>query len=310
MAIREPQLLYRTYGEYPANSSIGGLTFSDNKYSSKNSTTTPIFGSQLLTVAEILEGYSNTLEGFDYRIDVSLVTNLDGTKTFNRKFVLLPIYPPTLTEYLLTLPNQKLAKGQVAHPKAFGADKLIFEYPGSISNVSMAENAESSATRIFVVGNNNRVGSGTEVAYSGAAESTLLADGWPLLDKKETMEWPIRTAQSAAVDPLANYDDETDYHKQAERFLKESKPPVGDFVISVNGSLNPVIGSYNPGDWCSIIINDNFVKTRLNSVLEPRKDVLVRKIDSIKVSVPNNPAFPEQINLQLVTDWQVDSIGE
>lgn len=310
MAIREPQLLYRTYGEYPANSSIGGLTFSDNSYSNKTSSTTPIYGSQLLTVAEILDGYSNTLDGFDYRIDVSLVTNLDGTKTFNRKFTLLPIYPASLTEYLLTLPNQKLAKGQVAHPKAFGADKLIFEYPGNISNVSMSENAENAATRVFVVGNDNKTGSGTEVAYSGASEVALLADGWPLLDKKETKEWPIQTAQSAYVDPIDNYDDETAYWQYADRFLKESKPPVGDFVISVNGSLNPVIGAYNPGDWCSIVINDNFVRTRLNSVLEPRKDVIVRKIDSIKVSVPNNPAFPEQIDLQLVTDWQVDKIGE
>jgi hypothetical protein len=215
-----------------------------------------------------------------------------------------------LTEYLLTLPNQKLARGQVAHPKAFGADKLIFEYPGGISNVSMSENAENAATRVFVVGNDNKTGSGSEIAYSGASEVSLLADGWPLLDKKETREWPIQSAQSARVDPIDNYDDETAYWQYAERFLKESKPPVGDFVISVNGSLNPVIGSYNPGDWCSIVINDNFVKTRLNSVLEPRKDVIVRKIDSIKVQVPNNPAFPEQIDLQLVTDWQVDKIGE
>ena len=310
VAIREPQMLYRTYGEYPSNSSIGGLTFSDNNYSSKTSTTTPIYGSQLLTVAEILEGYSNTLDGFDYRIDVSLVSNLDGTKTFNRKFMLIPIYPASLTEYLLTLPSQKLAKGQVAHPKAFGADKLIFEYPGNISNLSMSENAESSATRVFVVGNDNKTGSGSEVAYSGAADTTLLSDGWPVLDKKEVKEWPIQTAQSAFVDPIDNYDDETAYWQYADRFLRESKPPIGDFVISVNGSLNPVIGAYNPGDWCSIVINDNFVKNRLNSVLEPRKDVIVRKIDSIKVQVPNNPAFPEQIDLQLVTDWQVDKIGE
>lgn len=310
VAIREPQMLYRTYGEYPNNSSIGGLTFSDNNYSSKTSTTTPIYGSQLLTVAQILEGYSNSLDGFDYRIEVSLDSDVNGTKTFNRKFMLLPIYPPTLTEYLLTLPDQKLAKGQVAHPKAFGADKLIFEYPGNISNVSMRENAESAATRIFVVGSDNKAGSGSEVAYSGASEVKLLADGWPVLDKKESQEWPVRTAQSAYVDPIDNYDDETGYWQYAERFLKESKPPVGDFIISVNGSLNPVIGSYNPGDWCSIVINDNFVKTRLNSVLEPRKDVIVRKIDSIKVQVPNNPAFPEQIDLQLVTDWQVDKIGE
>jgi hypothetical protein len=81
-------------------------------------------------------------------------------------------------------------------------------------------------------------------------------------------------------------------------------------VISVNGSLTPVVGSYSPGEWCSIIINDDFVRTRLNSVLEPRKDVIVRKIDAVKVDVPNNPAFPENINLTLVADWQVDSVGE
>jgi hypothetical protein len=176
--------------------------------------------------------------------------------------------------------------------------------------VSLAENAENAATRMFVVGNNNKSGAGIESPYSAASDIDLLADGWPLLDGKQTQEWPIKPSPYSRLDKLDNYDDETGFYNAARRFLRESKPPVGDFVISVNGSLNPVIGSYNPGDWCSVIINDDFVKTRLNSVLEPRKDVLVRKIDSIKVSVPNNPAFPEQINLQLVTDWQVDQVGE
>jgi hypothetical protein len=48
----------------------------------------------------------------------------------------------------------------------------------------------------------------------------------------------------------------------------------------------------------------------MNSILEPRKDVIVRKIDGIRVNVPNNPAFPEMIDLDLVTEWQVDAIGK
>jgi hypothetical protein len=222
----------------------------------------------------------------------------------------------SLTNYLDTLPDKKLARGQVANPSAFGADKVVFEYPGNITNVNMAEKAETSATRIFVRSGEGKAGSGQEVAYSAAADADLLQDSWPLLDKKESVTWPLvassngSTSSATNTDEWGNHDDETDYHKSALRFLKESKPPAGDFNIDVNGSVTPVIGSYNPGEWCSIIINDNFVKTRLNSVLEPRKNVIVRKIDSIKVAVPNNPAFPEKITLNLITDWQVDAVGK
>jgi hypothetical protein len=316
---RKPIAYARTYGEFPTNASIGGITFSNNNYSTKNQATSPIYGSDLKTVAEILDQYSNSITGFDYRIDVSLSTDASGNKSFGRSFVLIPNYPQSLTDYLNTLPGNKLAKGQVARPSAFGADRLVFEYPGNISNVSMAEKAESSATRIFVSGSNSNAGSGTESAYAAAADKDLLADNWPLLDRKEAVTWPAQTANTATdttksnssyTDEWGNHDDETDYHASALRYLNESKPPAGDFVISVNGSLTPVVGSYNPGEWCSIIINDDFVKTRLNSVLEPRKDVIVRKIDAVKVDVPNNPAFPENISLTLVADWQVDSVGK
>ena len=314
---KRPVVYSKTYGEYPNNAGIGGITFSTMDYSNKNLPNAPIFGSDLQTVAEILDKYSNGIDGFEYRIDPGLTIDANGNKQFTRNFVLIPIYPKTLTDYLETLPDKKLARGQVATPAALGADKVIFEYPGNITNVSMAEKAEASATRIFVRSGDGKAGSGAEVAYSGAADVDLLQDNWPLLDKKESVTWPLKGAENAAAtsaptntDEWGNHDDETDYHKSALRFLKESKPPAGDFNIDVNGSVTPVIGSYNPGDWCSIIINDNFVKTRLDSVLEPRKDVIVRKIDSIKVAVPNNPAFPERITLNLIPDWQVDAVGK
>lgn len=309
---REPAVFARSWGEFPGSADIGGLTFSTNDYSGQDSTNSPLYGSALATVADVLDKYSNTLTGFEYRIDVSLGLSQSGEREFKRQFVLIPLYPPTLTDYLNSLPNKKLAKGQAADPAAFGADKTIFEYPGNITNVSVAENAQNSATRIFVNNKNNKAGEGIEAAYSAATSTELLAEGWPLLDRADTVEWPQggKGDNPAAVDKWGNHDDEQDFHKSAQRFLQESKPPSGDIVITVNGSLNPVVGSYNPGEWCSIIVRDNFLKNRLGTALEPRKDMFVRRIDAIKVKVPNNPAFPEQIDLTLVPDWQVDRVGE
>lgn len=313
---RQPTVFTRTAGEFPANASLGGISFSRTDYSGTDIVNSPVYGSGLSTVSSILEQYSNGINGFDYRIDVSLDYDSQGQKVFNRVFTVIPIIPPTLTAYLATLPGGVLAPGQVASPSALGADKVVFEYPGSIANVTLSERADSAATRVFVTGNNKNAGTGEESAYSGAANSELLLDGWPLLDKKQTVTWPAAstTATGAAapknVDEWGNHDDETDYYISAKRFLLESRPPASEFTIDINGSVPPIIGTYDPGDWCSIIIHDDFVKNRLNSVLEPRKEVLVRRIDTIKVSVPNNPAFPEKISLALVQDWQVDTIGK
>ena len=307
---RIPTVFARTFGEFPLNAKIGTFGYSTNEYSGNTIQNTPITGSSLNTVASILDKYSNGITGFEYRVDCKLEYDSQGNKNFTKTFVLIPIFPDTMTQYLASLPGGKLAIGQWAPPAAFGANKVIFEYPGNITNVNMTESAQDSATRMFVSSSSNGSGAG-EIPYAAASDTTLLAAGWPLLDKKETVTYPQpNVAGNKYIDSYGNYDIETDFHTSAVRFLHESKPPQGDITISVNGSLTPVVGSYDPGDWCSIIIKDNFVKNRLNSPLEPRKDVIVRKIDAIKVQVPNNPAFPEMIDLTLVPDWQVDIIGK
>jgi hypothetical protein len=103
--------------------------------------------------------------------------------------------------------------------------------------------------------------------------------------------------------------DEQTLYDHASRYLNEFRPPVADITISVNGSLNPVVGTYSPGDWCSIIADDEFIRQRLSSDLEVRDTVLVRKIDAVKVSVPDTPSFPETVELNLVTEWEVDRRG-
>jgi hypothetical protein len=307
---RVPTVFARTFGEFPANAAIGDFDYSTSDYSGNSIENTPITGSSLNTVASILDKYSNGISGFEYRVDCNLELDINGNKNFTKTFVLIPIYPASMTEYLNTLPGGKLAVGQWAPPAAFGADKVVFEYPGNITNVNMTESAQDSATRMFVSSSGSSPGA-AEIPYAAASDTTLLAAGWPLLDKKETATYPQgNTTGNKGTDSFGNYDIETDLNVSANKFLYESKPPQGDITIGVNGSLTPVVGSYNPGDWCSIIVNDDFVKNRLNSPLEPRNDVIVRRIDSIKVNVPNNPAFPEMIDLKLVPDWQVDSIGK
>jgi hypothetical protein len=227
---------------------------------------------------------------------------------------LIPITPVTLKEYLATKPNGVLPAGEVAPPYAFGADKITFEHPGNVENVSLSESAENSATRMFVSGNNGAGDPNSTARFSGAADSDLLEAGWPILDRAEKIDWPTQYNPLVVTinrDNWGNYDSEADFYLTAKRFLYQSRPPQGDFIIRVNGSLPPVIGSYNPGDWCQLIVDDEagFINSRLASVLEPRKDVILRRIDNIKVSVPNSPAFPEEIDLTLVTDWEVDKIG-
>jgi hypothetical protein len=307
---KTPVILARTYGEFPGNSDMGGLEFSSEDFSSTQYPNDLIRGSDLISVYEHLERYTSNNNGFDYRIDCSLVSGEDNKKVFKRTFVLIPRTPETLTEYLNDMPGGKLSVGTYAPPSAFGADKLVFEYPGNIQNVSFSENAGNSATRVFVVGNNSDLGGSASARYSASADTELLNAGWPILDRVEKVEWPLKGINVVNTDNWGNFDSEADMQLTAERFLRETRPPSGDFIITVNGSLTPEIGSFDPGDYCSIVVRDAFVAQRMASNLEPRSDVIVRKIDGIRVSVPNSPAFPEIIDLTLVTEWQVDTVGK
>lgn len=268
-----------TYGEFPANSDIG-IDYSDIGYADKNLENTTYRGYLLRSVGEELDAYSDTIDGFEYRVDCDY-DPVSGS--FTRTLVFIPINFP-----------DPPAAGEVSPLSRFGADELVFEFPGNISDIDVKESAENAATRFFVVGNIPDLGDDVSQPYAAASATDLLAAGWPLLDQEETR-------QEAS--------DEQVLYNHAERYLNEFRPPVADITITVNGSLNPVVGTYSPGDWCSIIADDEFIRQRLSSDLEVRDTVLVRKIDAIKVTVPDTPSFPEQVSLDLVTEWEVDKRG-
>jgi hypothetical protein len=182
------------------------------------------------------------------------------------------------------------------HPlSVLGADQYVFEYPGNILDFKVDENAEDSATRMWVSGNNDGLDGEASQPYAAATSTDMLANGWPVLDLIDEKN----DVQTTIAGEAALYD-------YAKEFLDEARPPEATFTIEVNGSINPVVGDYLPGDWCSIIIDDEFVRLRLGSDLEPRGDIIVRKIVGYKVSVPDTPTFPEKVSLELISEWKED----
>jgi hypothetical protein len=169
----------------------------------------------------------------------------------------------------------------------------------NIQTFSLEENADVSATRYFVQGNITDLSDAASQPYAIAADTELLNNklgrSFPLIDK---------------TDNVNNTGDEDILYSYAEERLFESKVPEGTIDISINGSITPTVGSFSPGDWCTIIIDDPFILSRLASDQEPRKDILVRRIESYKVNVPDSSFIPESVSLVLATDWEVDKTAQ
>lgn len=290
---RRAAITYGTFGEHTTLGDIGFDLSLATQASGKLESNPVIRGFELKTVAEIFEEYSTKPNGFEYRVDCVYDSQ---TKSFKKYFKFLPLIPQTLTDWLEEEDTGYTGPIPVT---AYGADRLIFEYPGNVLEAQFEENADDSATRFFVQGKLYGTGGSSDASqpYSGASNHKLLNQGWPILD---------------AVDDLDS-EDETVLWKQAARLLEESVPPTSTFSISVNGSAQPLLGTYNPGDWCSIKLNDVFVDLRAQSYLEQDygsdSGVLVRKIVSYSVSVPDSPGYPEKVDLDLIIEPSIPISG-
>lgn len=302
-------------------------------------------GSDLRYFGEILEDFTKDINGFEYRIDCDfqdgqftrtfrfvpfippprkvVVTNKSLTSnvatlttqvahllevgdeivvtdvglSFDGTIVVESI--PTSTtftykSYKLNVPSTPCYGfiGLVHPTSILGADQYVFEYPGNVLEFKIDESAENAATRMWVGGNNDGLDGEASQPYAAASSLDLLGAGWPILDQIESS-----SNDQAGEAMLYSY---------AEEYLLEARPPDMTFSISVNGSLFPAVGDYVPGDWCTIIVDDDFVRMRLGSDLEPRSDVIVRKIVGYKVSVPDSPAFPEKVDLELISEFKED----
>ena len=280
-----------TYGPFPDKADIG-ITIQSG-FSGINAKPEDLNAADLVTAKEHLDRYIARTEGFDYRIDC---TYNPATGEFEREFVFVPV----------DLPNPP-AFDQASSINRFGADEIVFEYPGNIASLTVDESSEDASTRFFVMSSDSKATGG--LTFVGASDGRLLSDNWPLLDMKEKQDWPVYD-QNVNRDKYTNIDPVMDLTKSARRYLKESRPPTGSISVTVNGSITPYVGTYDPGDWCSIVANDEFILQRLASDLELRNTALVRKIISYSVEVPDNPGAPETVTLNLLPEWEVDDYGQ
>jgi hypothetical protein len=276
------KIVYGSYGSFSYNADIDIQT--SNETSGLFQDQKIYRGYELKTVGEILEEYSENIKGFEYRIDCDYDYD---TASFTRTFVLLD---------LSGFPEAE--EGGLPDVSRFGADSVVFEYPGNISTFTVDESAENAATRMFTMGKIDDISGDSSQPYSAASATELLNNlngkSWPLLDQAESVD---------------GVSDEQELYSYAQDYLYESLPPISEFSLTVNGSIFPVVGSYKPGDFCSIIVNDEFVRERLASDSEPRDDIIIRKIVGYSVSVPNSPHYPEDVSLELITDWKVEDNG-
>jgi hypothetical protein len=166
----------------------------------------------------------------------------------------------------------------------------------------MVESIEEGATRIFAQG---KTDIDAPPPYAAAVDHTFLrgedtASGrkWPLFDKVIKKDKVYYS---------------NDLYEIANKVMSQAQLPVATFTITVNGTVQPDVGSYWPGDWCIISIDDPFITQRLESYYENKGDsgrtVLLRKISKISVQLSNNPALPEEVSLELVTEPGVDITG-
>jgi hypothetical protein len=255
----------------------------------------PVTFKQLTSnIATITTSTAHGLVAGDETVITNVGSSFDGTFTV--------VSAPTATTFTFYSYNNNVPStastgyiGVVSPLSVLGADRYVFEYPGNIFQFTLNENAEGAATRMWVGGSTDGLDGTASQPYAAAVAKDLLNQGWPLLDDIEEKN-DVNTV-AAGKEALYPY---------AQDFLGESRPPEATFSIEVNGSLDPVVGSYYPGDWCSIILDDEFVRMRLASDLEPRGDVIVRKITGYTVSVPESPSFPEKVTLNLDTEWKED----
>jgi hypothetical protein len=293
-AVVRSEMFYTAGGPYTAQSDLK-FQFSTSDYSGKALGNGAKKGSDLEYIGDILNNYSNTLKGFEYRIDPEYDPI---TKKFKKTFVFMPYFPASYTAYVNANYSGQIPPGTVVPPSALGADKLVFEHPGNILDLTLEESAEDAATRMWVRGNVPDIGANTSQPYVAVTAIDMLEQGWPLLDQLESQQ---------------NISDEGKLIEYGKQYLDQARPPLSNFSVTVNGSMHPFIGTYDPGDWCSLVVHDDFVNSRLiagyEMGLEPRNTVLVRKILSYSVNVPNSPSYPEEVTLQLITEPQVDVIG-
>lgn len=248
--------------------------------SGKHQDTLTVSGYELRNLGEVIEEFSDNLGGFEYNIEV---TPHPSDKNRFRKVLVFRDTPPS-----------QLKAGEEYTGDRPGLDQNFFEFPGNVSQLSFDDSIDESATRYFVTGKTPETTGGASAALAATPRGvwnndSYLATGWPLLEYVESS----KHSEATVVATLAAY---------AKQYGRRARPPVPTWTVTVNGGLDPVVGTYRPGDWCRILTKDAFLQQRIGLETESLTG-LVKRIAAFSVVVPDTEQTPEAVALTLIDEW-------
>lgn len=258
----------------PDNGNLG-LTV-DSRNSGRKQDKQTWSGSQMVSFGEAIEGFSDNLYGFEYNIEIDL--DRDAGK-FTKKLVFRDTPPsqlPVGVSYTGTRP---------------GLNENFFEFPGNIISLTYDDSIDDAGVRQWVIGAQpDPVGEVEQPARRGVWQNeAYLSTQWPMLELVESSNHST-VSQEGTLDAYAR------------SYGQRAKPPSPAWTVTVNGDMNPQVGSYKPGDWCRLVVTDPFLLQAIDAGGAVTR-VLTKRIAGFSVSVPDTEQVPETVTLTLIDEW-------
>jgi hypothetical protein len=219
-------------------------------------------------------------------------------------------YPDAITNPLLGKNTQNAARGP--------NNQLVFDYPGSISEWSLAEGMDEAATRILVTDDGEAAAKHCEYGWDKALLNVPAYDGsqgWLLYDKN--VSWgnsnPVEMGQRAdrlvqlfkvpqaakITDPSAGLTGGDDYLITPSQGQRTSIRAT-QFDVTLYAEPSRPLPDFEVGDWAVFAIEDPFYGGKM---------YLFRRILGYTVTVvpeQESDYSHESIQLQLTDDSQID----
>jgi hypothetical protein len=247
-----------------------GITY-ETRIAGQHQDTQTWDGGEMRSFGDAITEFANNLNGFEWNIKCSFD---ELSQTFIKKL------------FFRDTPPGQIPLGDTYTGVRTGLDTNILEYPGNISDISLDESGEATSTRFITVGGFPDGSAFTYKPRGSYNNMDYLNDGWPLVEIIDSSNHPSAYAQETL----------DDYSLIGSR---HTRPVVPTWTVTTNAQLDPQLGSYELGDWCQLVVEDDFIASRLAMTGEE----LIKRIMGYSVNVPDVPQEPETVSLELEDEW-------
>jgi len=279
-------------------------------------------GYDMKNVGEELQNWAqnntmvSTVANFEYRV---LCWWDESKQRFRQRYTFGEMTYSTPDDFRTTPTGIKsLLVGKNTYATAITADNpLIFDFPGQISEWSLAESMEDAATRVIVTGNPGSDGASKIAAYEatdrllrpGAADANQGADGWLLYDKvfgyESSSPTDIKnratTLRNRHWPPTALNIEDVDLPLDADTTTPRTSVRATQLGVTLYVDPTANVPQWGIGDWAAFAIADPFYGGKM---------FFVRRIIRYTVTVvPDHESdySHEQISLELTDQTKQDA---